>query len=483
MNGHSQRLVHVAAGAAFLILLLVLRVPLLFTRPVFFDELFSVWIASQSLSSIFRHLQHDSGPPLYYLLLHSAWKLLPAAPTLIDAVLPARFLSLITAVIGLFLFIWSRRLGGSRWIAGLLLGLLPSSVYFSTESRAYALCALFIGGAGLALLTWAEEESRKHLAIASGLLILAAYTHYYGVLFFPVPVALALMMKRRAALSQSIAASACCGLAFLPGFLLARAQPAQAMAWLETNALRGFWVPAQVVRQLGFAVPYPGNFLASPPLSLQLTSLAVSLAVLAYGTVRSQRARILALITLVPVLMMLVLSWSGMGIYFPFRFESVLGMPFVVWFAVSLEQWTPKLRRIVLAIVLLMGSYVSYSAVLESAVREPDPFRQSAIFARQRVPSDQVIVATGPSYLETVSQRGGGWTPRVVSWPTEQSGHPGWRPVVGSSVLEREVQSLPREFFWVGESVSKEYAILKRFSHVEPRFLNGPLIVARVRMK
>lgn len=58
----------IRAGAAAL--MVALRV-MIIGRDADVDELFSVWISRKPLDDLFATLRHDSGPPLYYLILHA----------------------------------------------------------------------------------------------------------------------------------------------------------------------------------------------------------------------------------------------------------------------------------------------------------------------------------------------------------------------------------------------------------------------------
>ena len=49
-------------------LFLAARIPLLFVRQPFFDELFTHWIAAKSFGGILEALRFDSGPPLYWMV-------------------------------------------------------------------------------------------------------------------------------------------------------------------------------------------------------------------------------------------------------------------------------------------------------------------------------------------------------------------------------------------------------------------------------
>src|SRR5438094_866007 len=95
MNGES-RSPFILHRSSFIVLLLFLaaRVPLLFLRQPFYDELFTQWISAKSFAGILDALRFDSGPPLYYWLLVL---LLPYARALAAAVVlyaPAVWLAL-----------------------------------------------------------------------------------------------------------------------------------------------------------------------------------------------------------------------------------------------------------------------------------------------------------------------------------------------------------------------------------------------------
>src|SRR5258708_6161387 len=48
--------------------ILILRAVLLLRRPLWFDEIFTLWLVRQPPHEIVGHLRFDSGPPLFYLL-------------------------------------------------------------------------------------------------------------------------------------------------------------------------------------------------------------------------------------------------------------------------------------------------------------------------------------------------------------------------------------------------------------------------------
>ena len=148
-----SRPVRVAAIAGISALFAVLRLLQLAWRPPFFDELFTAWIASQPPDHILAALFRDSGPPLYYFVVHLAggasW-----------GVSAARVISLLAAAALFAAILFSRRLGNAALAAALLLAVFAPHVHFSVEGRAYALAGALAGGACLALAAWAGGGKR-----------------------------------------------------------------------------------------------------------------------------------------------------------------------------------------------------------------------------------------------------------------------------------------------------------------------------------
>src|SRR5216684_7263597 len=64
-------------------------------------------------------------------------------------------------------------------LAAILLAVFPPAALFAVDARAYAMCAMFVTIAVLAI-----DGDRP--VVAALALVAAAYSHYYGVLFFPI---------------------------------------------------------------------------------------------------------------------------------------------------------------------------------------------------------------------------------------------------------------------------------------------------------
>src|SRR5260221_2306007 len=91
---------------ALTLLFLIPRLALLFAREPFFDELFTRWMGARSFAGILSALHSDSGPPLYYFIVH----LLGDPPVIV-----LRGFSLLCACAMLALLLSARLLGHARF--------------------------------------------------------------------------------------------------------------------------------------------------------------------------------------------------------------------------------------------------------------------------------------------------------------------------------------------------------------------------------
>jgi len=376
------------------LLFLAARIPLLFVRQPFFDELFTRWISAKSFAGIVDALRYDSGPPLYYWLL----QLLGDPPLLV-----MRALSLLFAAIA-FAVVLKMRVE-----AAALLAVFPPAVLLSVDARAYALCAMFVALAILAL-----ESDRPWTAAA--MLVLAAYSHYYGVLFFP------LLWKQWRALAVTI-------VLFIPGFWLAAHQPAGARQWMSLA-----WPHALFVR---------------PPVVLAIIACVATAA----AAVGGRSGRRYMPMTLAPLVLAIVL-----GVYVPLRFESVIAVPLALWLA-------PAKRVILIPLGVAFAAWTALG-IVDHAQRPIDDYRVAAAYvARMNEP----VVASGYLYLETIMQR------PAIAFPPEQAQHPGWRAVARSgSGLPSGA------FIWIGERNAPELSLIRRARRIDVLCANARAIVVKV---
>jgi len=469
--------VSVRRPALILLLFAAARIPLLIVRAPFFDELFTRWISAKTFAGIVSALRWDSGPPLYYFVVHLLGD---------HSVAATRMLSLICAAISLAFVILrlpEPRSGGGRrrissdaslpetsavsaqlahleilrrpsalrafgslrmtvgaekgeapvFLAALLLSVFPPAILFAADARAYAMCAMFVTIAVLAI-----DDDRPFAAALA--LVAAAYSHYYGVLVFP------LLLIRSAggspagppAARRRVYALATALILYIPGFLLALHQPAEARAWM-TSA----WPDALFIR---------------PPIVLAIIG-AVVLAI-------SIRINRYALMVLVPLILAIALR-----VYVPMRFEAVVAVPIAMWLAESLK--TNRFRVALTTALVSICVIWTTLGILDHASRPMDPYRQAAIWAAGNLPRNKPVVATGYCYLETIMNG----QPRAIAFPPEQAIHPGWR-----ALPKPGLHSPAGAFFWIGERNAPELGVITRDRRIiEPLFVNDRALVALVR--
>ncbi len=480
------------------LLFLATRLALFLTRAPFYDELFTRWIVTRPWGGLLPALRLDSGPPLYYQLV----RLVSSHGNVVTA---GRLVSLVASALTLLLLALTGRsmmpnalvtperseadgeaaliAAGRRrgLIAAILFAAFPAAVFASCDARGYALCAMFIALSIAALERWCGEAGSAGpptvapLLFAVICLVLAAYSHDYGVLFFPIPFVVSLFSRRRRCLLQGLAASAACGLLFIPGFLLAMAQPRAAIDWMPSA------VPTAPLAGFAFAARYPAALLASPPVAVILLA-AVLLAFAVVRTGSSQRALRFAAITLLPVAIVVLFGALRRPVYFPLRFDSIIAVPLVLWLEAALDAWSRPARLILTTGMVAIGVMVIAAGAIDHAGRRPDPYRAAALWARRSIDPRVTIASSGYAWLEVWSARGDGWKPRLVAFPAEQADHPGWRAMATRDDLASQRDRIlltPGHLVWIGER-GPELRSLVEGAQVDVIHAEGPVAVARV---
>lgn len=187
--------------AAVLVLLLaaVLRFHLLGAQSFWNDEGNSARLSERPISAIIEGTASDVHPPLYYLLLRG-WRE-PAGETEFALRALSAFAGVVTVAVTMALARWAmapasspvekRRRDTGRCVplavalAGLLAAVNPALVYYSQETRMYALLTLLAVASTWSLLNWLDTDRRRWMVAYTGLLAAGLYTHY----FFPAVMA------------------------------------------------------------------------------------------------------------------------------------------------------------------------------------------------------------------------------------------------------------------------------------------------------
>jgi len=417
------------------------RIALLFAREPFFDELYTRWISRRSFAGILEALRHDSGPPLYYFVVH----FLPAS------VRAMRVVSLVCATVSLVAILSARSLGVTRFLAATMLAVFPPAVLFAVDARAYAMCAMFVTLGVIAL----HSERRLFAAVS---LVAAAYCHYYGALFIP----LLLLRRDRKSIFAFVAAS----VAFLPGVALALQQPVEATGWVRAQLSVLTFEP---LSNLSFAALYPDSLFRPAPVLL----VAIALVLFVIAIVREWNR--FALMTLVPLALVILIGLLGRSAYVPMRFESVIATPLMLWIATSLHAWKRPVRLVVALALIAIGLLVVQAGIVDHFRRRVEPYRYGASVAVATAEKGPVV-ASGYLYLETITL-----LPSTIAFPAEQALHPGWRRVPSVAEARAAESRLPAGIFvWVGERRAPELAALREKRVVAPIYADDFVVVARI---
>ncbi len=199
-------------------------------KSLWFDETYSVLLASQPLTQLVRLLRdYDTHPPLHYALLHFWIAAFGKDETAV------RSLSVIASVLAVSVtFLLGRRIGGDRvgLLGAALLAISPFQVVSAQEARMYPFLTLFTAGASYALWLALEDGRIRHWVAYAVLTALAVYTHHFAWFVILAQALYVLLFHRhdgrfRAWIVSMIAVA----IAYLPMLPVLYAQIATARAW------------------------------------------------------------------------------------------------------------------------------------------------------------------------------------------------------------------------------------------------------------
>jgi len=179
--------------SSFVVLLLaagfLLRLLWLDWQPLWWDEGYSVYFATEPTARMIWLTAHDIHPPLYYALLHGWLGLFQSAQLVV-----LRLFSVVAGMLALPLFAWLAHTFFPQRprlipLALLLLAVNPMHLFYSQEVRMYGLAMAL--GIVSTIFFWQisqrlESPSRNWLAYSGYILCstLALYTLYYTALLF-----------------------------------------------------------------------------------------------------------------------------------------------------------------------------------------------------------------------------------------------------------------------------------------------------------
>jgi hypothetical protein len=403
----------VLGAVGFIILVsIAARTWLLAHRPLWFDELFTIWAARLSLPRLVEVLRADSGPPLWYLLEKP---FVAAGERLFSSDVLARVPSLLATVL-LFAGAWALPSRAARVRFVVLASASPLLLLYSAEARAYSLLALLCFA--LFLLALRGSETPQRLLAVLLLTAAALYTHYLA-LFAAGALAVVAAAERRLKSSLALAAGA---LPFLFWVPVMSVQPRAAVAWMHESPRE---LLAGILSAFGGAGDVPAPFGSPLPGLLVVAGIAISLA-LSPARARLwkpgddvRRAAAFVVLYLGGVLF----ASLARPVAFAGRTEMAI-LPVWLWTA-ALAADRSRAARFASAAMVVVS--VAASAILLAAPREtPTAIQALGRIARDARPGD-LLVAGAHFYLPARldADRGRLAVP-VHAFPPEQAAHPGW---------------------------------------------------------
>lgn len=388
------------------------RLWLLAARPLWHDEVFTVWASRLAPGQLVRALANDSGPPLFYLL-EKPFVLTAEALRLSDAA--ARLLPFLALVL---LFAGARSLpaGAPRRRFLLLAASSPFLLLYAAEARAYGVLAVL--GLGLFLLATGEAPGWLRPALLALATALALWTHYLAIFLIASLLALTVAQRRRASALAIVAGI----LLFLPWVPVLMNQPAAATSWMREPAGRsalgflaamggGIRVPAP----LGQPLPEPLLLLAG----VDAAALLVLLLVLRPPEPRARAARAVVLLTLGGILAASL--WRPVA--FAGRSEMAI-LPIWMWLLARSAEDSRALRGAAAVCAALGAAASLFLLVSAHPVR---PYARVVAAAEAAARDGDTVIATANLYLPARLERDRGRLGvELRAFPADLADHPGW---------------------------------------------------------
>ena len=364
----------VAVGAVLLALLL--RAVNLGAQSIWYDEAFSLLLASYGYDEIVARTARDTMPPLYYWLLH-LW----GAGSPVDFY--PRFLSVLAGTCSVALvYAVGKLLVDARAgaVAALFAAVAPFQVFYGQEVRMYALLGLWALLAVYGFLLGWQRGSRRGWALYALATALAVYTHALGWLPSAAIFGWGLFTAYRtpARLAPPLLALGAALLAYLPWLTVVLGQARQ--------VLTSFWAsPPSLVSPfaslyLFFEGPFVGHSLFPAVLGLVLVTLGLTAPPMLRGRSSDRLALGFLWAWLALPLLALYLASQVQSVYLE---RVVIGAAFPVYILlgwVATRPWSEapgRLGALLGLLILLAGLWGLRNWYTDPAVGKP-PQREAA---------------------------------------------------------------------------------------------------------
>jgi mannosyltransferase len=382
-----------------MLLALLLRLPFLSSRPVWYDEAFSVLLARRPVPEILAGTAADTMPPAYYVLLR-AWLSLGGgvgAWRLLNVLLGV---ALVGIVYLLAFEIFDRR--AAIW-AGLLAAVSPLLIYQAQELRMYTLLTLALTVYALCVYRAVASSTRRALAWWVGAALSGAVAMYsHNLAIFSIVAADVYLALRRdgRGLLRLLAAQAAMGVLFLPWLVQVPGQVAKIQA--------AFWTPRpgvlEIVQGIVFlhaSLPVPDPWL---PLAVAASLLALILTV--YLLFKSGRpgagSTYLITLAIVPPSLLFVVSYLMRPVFVPRAYMLSL-VAYLILAGSVVASARPRPLAWVVAGAFLLSAAVGLPPQYSQATFPRSPFGSmvAELRATQR-PGDLILHDNKLSYFPAI---------------------------------------------------------------------------------
>lgn len=379
---------------------LALRLPGIATRPVWYDEAFSILLASRPVRDILAGTAADTMPPAYYLALR-VWMVAGSS------ILTLRTLNLILGVllVGL-VFLLARAAFDARaapW-AALLAAISPLLVYHSQELRMYTLLATALCAYAYLLLgVIRNSDPRPPWLTWAGVVgagVIALYTHNLAVFSIVAPNVYLLIRRAWRTLASLLLAQAAMALLFLPWLVVVPGQVAKIQA--------AFWTPRPGLLEIVQGIVSSHAALPLPP---AWTPLAVAAAVLAfvltaYLVIRQGRSLewtgYLITLAAVPPALLFLASHVMRPLYVPRAYLLSL-LVYLVLGGWAISSARPRALGWIVGAAFAVAAAVGLPAELAHDTFPRSPFDQAAAYLRDTLePGDTILHDNKLSYFPMI---------------------------------------------------------------------------------
>jgi mannosyltransferase len=269
-----------------LILALVIRLPGILSRPIWYDEAFSILLSEKGPASILAGtLSTDADvsaaeehPPAYYFML---WGWIQVFGTSLVSI---RSLSILAGLgITALTYCFGKRLFNENTAvaAGLLVAILPIQVHYSQEVRMYVFTALWLTLATFAFWQGKQTGSFKWWVVFTLSAALAQYTHNLAGLYLILLALIPILQRDWKTLRATVLAGVACLILVSPWLVQLPAQFAKIehnfwigkpgidrlftlfLLYIPNLPLPGFWlIPALFFSMLIIALAFYQTYLA-----------------------------------------------------------------------------------------------------------------------------------------------------------------------------------------------------------------------------